>query len=139
MACCRCIRRIEIKDAHKVFMLKVVVRVKSAAIQQGITDADLRGVSKSHLDVEFIIFGAGCCIRPLRMNHDLLMIGVLIQTRGCHQEGLPAFQSSRQLALRLLRHAAIFLQFTCHRLVLLSRPFTRAKEKKHLFRCSSYT
>ena len=53
---CRCIRRIEIEDAHKVFMLKVVVRVKPAAIQQGITDTDLRSVPKRHSDIEFIIF-----------------------------------------------------------------------------------
>ena len=30
----RCIRRIEIEDAHKVFMLKVVVRVKPASAHQ---------------------------------------------------------------------------------------------------------
>ena len=246
----RCIRRIEIEDAHKIFMFKVVVRVKSAAAHQGIADADLRGMSKGHLDVEFIIFlkkrilkdvenialivvpvflgkalrqifdlriqrvrslrtvvgrqhgghsrnvllpklpqihisrmrsfagirhieyiaksvavasgvnqgnalgaatyksphgvvphiilGTGRRIRSLRMNHDLLMICVLIQSRCCFQKGLPAFQTARYLALCLLRHAAVFLQFTCHRLVLLSLPFIRAKEKKYLFRYSSY-
>ncbi len=90
------------------------------------------------LPVPEIKIGTGCCIRSLCMNHDLLMIGVFVQARGCRQERLPALQTAGQLPLRFLRHTPVFLQFTCHKSRLLSWPFIRAKEKKHLFRCFSY-
>ena len=48
-------RGIEIENAHKVFVFKVVFRFQSAAKHQGITDADLSGIAESCSNVVFII------------------------------------------------------------------------------------
>ena len=46
----------EIKDAQEVFMLEIILRVKTAASHEGVGDADRGGVSEHHLDVVIIIF-----------------------------------------------------------------------------------
>ncbi|MGN8767268.1 hypothetical protein [Blautia massiliensis (ex Liu et al. 2021)] len=48
-------RGVEIENAHKVFVFKVVFRLQTAAQHQGITDTDLGGIPEGHSDVEFII------------------------------------------------------------------------------------
>ncbi|MDO4853459.1 MAG: hypothetical protein Q4A88_08605 [Clostridia bacterium] len=58
----RCVWRVEIKDAHKIFALKVVARLQSAAAHQAVADAGLRGIPKGCPGVEFIIvFQKGIC------------------------------------------------------------------------------
>lgn len=46
---------IKIKDAHKIFMFKIVVRVQPASGKQRVGNADFRCVSECHSDVELII------------------------------------------------------------------------------------
>ena len=48
-------RGVEIENAHKVFVFKVVFRLQTAAQHQGITDTDLGGIPEGNSDVEFII------------------------------------------------------------------------------------
>lgn len=50
------IRRVEIKDAQKVLMLKVFVGFQSAAGHEGVGNADDGGISELYSDVEIIIF-----------------------------------------------------------------------------------
>ncbi|WP_233452782.1 hypothetical protein [Caproicibacter fermentans] len=50
------IRRVEIKDAQKVLMLKVFVGFQPAAGQNRVSDADRGGISELRSDVELIIF-----------------------------------------------------------------------------------
>jgi hypothetical protein len=50
------IRRVEIKDAQKILMLKVFVGFQPAAGQNRVGDADGSGASKLCSDVEIIIF-----------------------------------------------------------------------------------
>ncbi|WP_243122522.1 hypothetical protein [Clostridium sp. KNHs216] len=50
------IRRVEIKDAQKVLMLKVFVGFQPAAGHEGVGQADRDGISELCSDVEFIIF-----------------------------------------------------------------------------------
>jgi hypothetical protein len=50
------IRRVEIKDAQKVLMLKVFVAVEAAAGHESIGDADGGGISELYSDIEIIIF-----------------------------------------------------------------------------------
>ena len=50
------IRRVEIKNAQKILMLKVFVGFQPAAGQNRVGDADGCGASELHSDVELIIF-----------------------------------------------------------------------------------
>ena len=78
---------------------------KPVAVSSGVNQGNALGTAAykaSHGVVPHIILGTGRRVRSLCMNHDLLMIRVLIQPRCCFQEGLPAFQTACQLALCLL-------------------------------------
>ena len=48
-------RGVEIKDAEKILVLKVILRLHPAAGHEGVGDADHRGVFERHLDVVIII------------------------------------------------------------------------------------
>ena len=223
----RRVRRVEIEDAHKVFMFEGFIRIQSAAAHQGIADADPRGAPKRSSDTEYIILRqerirkdvenfalvvlpvfprktrsqliklhvqrivcirpiigfqhlrnrrnvltaqfpeiqvsrmlartgvrnvkhisqfrsipacvnernalrtaadvpthgivpdvvlrASRGIRPLRENHHLFAIRVLVKPRSGGQKRLPPLQTAGQLPLRLLGHLPVFLQFACHR------------------------
>ena len=50
------LRSAEIKDAQEVFMLEVILRVKTAASHEGVGDADRSGIFEYHFDVVIIIF-----------------------------------------------------------------------------------
>ena len=49
-------RGVEIKDAEKILVFKVILRLHPAAGHEGVGDADRCGVSESRPDVELIIF-----------------------------------------------------------------------------------
>ena len=63
-------------------MLKVVVRVKPAAVQQRITDADLCSVPKGHLDVKFIIFFEEGILKDVE-NVPLIVIPIFLSETFC--------------------------------------------------------
>ena len=48
-------RGVEIKDAEKILVFKVILRPHPAAGHEGVGDADRRGVFERHLDVVIII------------------------------------------------------------------------------------
>ena len=55
----------------------------------------------AHRIVPDIILGTGDGIRSLGMDHDLFMIGVLVQSRGGGQKRLPALKAAGDLPLRI--------------------------------------
>ena len=48
-------RGIEVENREEILMLKVIVRLQSAAGHEGVGDADGSGVSELHSDIEIII------------------------------------------------------------------------------------
>ena len=48
-------RGVEIKDAEKILVFKVILRLHPAAGHEGVGDADRRGVFERHFDVVIII------------------------------------------------------------------------------------
>ena len=68
-----------------------------------------------HLFVPEVILCAGGRIRPLGMNHDLLVIGILIKPRRCAQKLRPALVAACELPLRCVCHLPVRLIFTRHR------------------------
>ena len=52
---CHRARGVEIKDAEKILVFKVILRLHPAAGHEGVGDADRRGVFERHLDVVIII------------------------------------------------------------------------------------
>ena len=99
-------RGVEIKDAEKVLVLKVVLRLHAAAGHEGVGDADRRGVFERHLDVVIII---------------LLQIGIRNDAEDVAGMVAPVFRSKLGSdALELLRkavfagNAVITLQHGAH-------------------------
>ena len=68
-----------------------------------------------HLFVPEIVLGAGGRVRPLGVDHDLLVIRILVEPRRCAQELRPAFVAACELPLRCVCHLPVFLIFTRHR------------------------
>ena len=71
-------RRIEIKDAQEVFMLKPFVGLHVAPAHQGIGDADRRGVPQLHPDVVYIVLFQ-IRIRNVVENVALMLIPVFVR------------------------------------------------------------
>ena len=57
---CHRARGVEIKDAEKILVFKVILRPHPAAGHEGVGDADRRGVFERHLDVVIIILLQVC-------------------------------------------------------------------------------
>ena len=68
-----------------------------------------------HLFVPEIVLGAGSCVRPLGVDHDLFVIRILVEPCGCAQELRPAFVAACELPLRCVCHLPVLLIFTRHR------------------------
>lgn len=82
---------VEIKDAEKVLVFKVILRLHPAAGHEGVGDADHRGVFERHLDVVIII---------------LLQIGIRNDAEDVAGMVAPVFRSKlRSDVLKLLRKA----------------------------------
>ena len=99
-------RGVEIKDAEKILVFKVILRLHPAAGHEGVGDADRRGVFERHLDVVIII---------------LLQIGIRNDAEDVAGMVAPVFRSKlRSDALELLRkavfagNAVITLQHGAH-------------------------
>ena len=88
---CHRARGVEIKDAEKVLVFKVILRLHPAAGHEGVGDADRCGVFERHLDVVIII---------------LLQIGIRNDAEDVAGMVAPVFRSKlRSDALELLRKA----------------------------------
>ena len=75
-------RRIDIKDAQEVFMLKPFVGFHVAPAHQGIRDADRSGVSELYSDVVIIVlFQIG--IRNVVENVALVLVPVFVGELSC--------------------------------------------------------
>lgn len=103
---CHRARGVEIKDAEKILVFKVILRLHPAAGHEGVGDTDHRGVFERHLDVVIII---------------LLQIGIRNDAEDVAGMVAPVFRSKlRSDALELLRkavfagNAVITLQHGAH-------------------------
>lgn len=103
---CHRARGVEIKDAEKILVFKVILRLHPAAGHEGVGDADRRGVFERHLDVVIII---------------LLQIGIRNDAENVAGMVAPVFRSKLGSdALELLRkavfagNAVITLQHGAH-------------------------
>ncbi|MFT8888068.1 MAG: hypothetical protein ABF904_04550 [Ethanoligenens sp.] len=67
-----------------------------------------------HLFVPEIVPGASRRIRPLRVNHELLMIRVLVEPRGGGQKIRPALAAAGDLRRRVLGHLRVCLHLAWH-------------------------
>ena len=68
-----------------------------------------------HLFVPEIILCAGGRVRPLGVDHDLLVVRILVEPRCCAQKLRPAFVAVCELPLRCVCHLPVFLIFARHR------------------------
>ena len=68
-----------------------------------------------HLFVPEIILCAGGRVRPLGVDHDLLVVRILVEPCCCAQKLRPAFVAACELPLRCVCHLPVFLIFTRHR------------------------
>lgn len=76
------IRRVEIKDAQKVLMLKVFVGFQTAAGHEGVGQTDRGGVSELCSNVEFIIFLQKAAVNDVE-DVVLMILPILL----CHLSG----------------------------------------------------
>lgn len=67
-----------------------------------------------HGPVPEVIFGAGRGVRPLGIDQELLMIGVLVQPSGGGEKGRPLLQAPGELPSSILREPGVLLCLICH-------------------------
>ncbi|MGX8701590.1 hypothetical protein [Caproiciproducens sp.] len=67
-----------------------------------------------HFSVPKLISGAGRRVGALDMNHELLMIGVLVEPRDGFQKIRPAFMTGSDLRRRVVGHLSQSLHITWH-------------------------
>ena len=68
----------------------------------------------AHSIVPQVIFRAGRCLRALGKDHQLLVVGVLIQPRSGGQKGRPLLVAAGDLLRRVVCHLRVELQFSRH-------------------------
>ena len=68
----------------------------------------------AHGVVPQIILGAGCCIRPLSMDHQLLMVRIFVEPSCGAQERSPALPTACDLPCCFIGHFCIVCGFRCH-------------------------
>ena len=68
-----------------------------------------------HLFVPKVVLGAGGRVRSLGVDHDLLVIRILVEPCRRAQELRPAFIAAGKLPLRCVCHLPVLLIFTRHR------------------------
>jgi hypothetical protein len=74
-------QRIEVKDAQKIFMLKIVLRLQAAAGHKSVGSADGGGVSELRSDVEVIILFQKAAVNDVK-QFPLMVLPILRRQRG---------------------------------------------------------
>ena len=88
----------------------------------GVDQSDSPGAAPhipAHSIIPQVIFRAGRCLRALGKDHQLLVVGVLIQPRSGGQKGRPLLVAAGDLLRRVVRHLRVELQFSRHPCLLV--------------------
>ena len=83
----------------------------------GVNQSDSPGAAlhiPAHSIIPQVIFRAGRRLRALGKDHQLFVVGVLIQPRSGGQKGRPLLVAAGDLLRRLVRHLRVELQFSRH-------------------------
>ena len=102
-------------------------------VPAGVNQSDSPGAAAhipAHSIVPQVIFRAGRRLRALGKDHQLFVVGVLIQPRSGGQKGRPLLVAAGDLLRRLVRHLRVELQFSRHPCPPRQSPGTNPKFQK---------
>ena len=90
---------------------------KSRTVATGIQQSDTLRTTL-HIAVHFlipqVILCTGSCIRSLSVNHQLLMVGILIKATCGRQERSPSFTTASDLTGGIFCHSCVIRCLWCH-------------------------
>ncbi len=90
---------------------------ESRTVAPGIQQSDTLGATL-HIAVHFlipqVILCTGSCIRSLSVNHQLLMVGILIKATCGSQKRCPSFTTASDLTGGIFCHSCVIRCLWCH-------------------------
>jgi len=87
----------------------------------------------AHAVIPQVILGAGGSVRALGVDHQLFIVGVLIQSCGGGEKARPLLPAAGELDRHLLRHLRVHFCFGWHGSVLLSVSDKKRATRRLLF------
>lgn len=106
---------------------------QSGIVAGGVNQGNAPGATPhipAHPIVPQVIFGAGRGLRALSEDHQLFMVGVLVQPRSGGQKGRPLLVAAGDLLRRVVGHLRVELQFSRHQRPPRQSPGTNPASQK---------